>query len=76
LACEARNDIHILADRYNGFISERDAEIKSVLIVICVDLSRHLEPVQSRSFARMQKTRQIIERISVEVYLKYRILYL
>jgi hypothetical protein len=35
-----------LADRYNGFISQRDAEIKSVLIVICVDLSRHLEPVQ------------------------------
>jgi hypothetical protein len=29
-ACEAINDIHNLADKFNGSVSQRDAEIKNV----------------------------------------------
>jgi hypothetical protein len=38
-ACEAINDIHNLAGKYNNFVSRRDTEIKNMLFAICVDLS-------------------------------------
>lgn len=41
----AMNDIHNLADKYDGSISEKDTEIKGVLISMCIDLARHLDAV-------------------------------
>ena len=41
----AINDVHSLATKYDGSISEKDAEIKGVLISMCIDLSRHLDAV-------------------------------
>ena len=41
----AINDVHSLAAKYDGSISEKNAEIKGVLISMCIDLSRHLNAV-------------------------------
>ena len=41
----AINDVHSLAAKYDGSISEKDAEINGVLISMCIDLSRHLNAV-------------------------------
>jgi predicted HAD superfamily Cof-like phosphohydrolase len=56
-ACEAINDIHKLADKYNGSVSQRDADIKSLLFFICVDLSRHQDPVKKLREDAKQNTK-------------------
>ena len=39
----AINDVHSLAAKYDGSISEKDAEINGVLISMCIDLSRYMD---------------------------------
>lgn len=41
----AINDIHTIANKHDGSISERDAEIKNVLISMSIDLAHHLDAV-------------------------------
>ena len=41
----AINDVHSLAAKYDGSITEKEAEIKGVLISMCIDSSRHLDAV-------------------------------
>jgi hypothetical protein len=56
-----------LADKYNGSVSQRDVNIKSLKFSICVDLSRHLDPAKVQKLRKVNNKTQRIERGRVEV---------
>jgi hypothetical protein len=55
--CEAINDIHNLADKFNGSVSQRDAEIKNV---------RNFARTQER-----QKIERIREEVNYKYFILY-----